>query len=109
MRGGGPGWCGWAGRTERRGCRQISDLQALAARIHADVDADRLAAAVAAALPAERVYPLPEHQIAERRAANMRRFVADLAAVHPLRLNPDEAADIVWATNAPEMYQLLAD
>jgi AcrR family transcriptional regulator len=46
-------------------------------------------------------------QIAERRAANMRRFVADLASVHPLRLDPDEAADIVWATNAPELYQLL--
>jgi AcrR family transcriptional regulator len=47
------------------------------------------------------------HEIAERRAANMRRFVADLAAAAPLRLGPDEAADVVWATNAPEMYQLL--
>jgi AcrR family transcriptional regulator len=46
-------------------------------------------------------------EIAERRAANMRRFVADLAAVHPLRLDPDQAADIVWATNATELYQLL--
>jgi len=46
-------------------------------------------------------------QIAERRAAYMRRFVADLAAVHPLRLDPGQAADIVWATNATEMYQLL--
>jgi AcrR family transcriptional regulator len=46
-------------------------------------------------------------QIAERRAANMHRFVADLAAVHPLRLDPGQAADIVWATNATEMYQLL--
>ena len=34
-------------------------------------------------------------EIAERRAANMRRFVADLAAVAPLRLDPDQAADIV--------------
>jgi AcrR family transcriptional regulator len=47
------------------------------------------------------------HQIAERRAANMRLFVADLASVHPLRLDADEAADIVWATNATELYQLL--
>jgi AcrR family transcriptional regulator len=47
------------------------------------------------------------HQIAERRAANMRLFVADLAAVAPLRLDPDQAADIVWATNSAEMYQLL--
>jgi AcrR family transcriptional regulator len=47
------------------------------------------------------------NEIAERRSANMRRFVADLAAVHPLRLDLDQAADIVWATNATEMYQLL--
>jgi AcrR family transcriptional regulator len=46
-------------------------------------------------------------QIAERRAANMRLFVADLASVHPLRLDPEQAADIVWATNATELYQLL--
>ena len=46
-------------------------------------------------------------EIAERRAVNMRAFVADLAAVAPLRLDPDEAADIVWATNATELYQLL--
>jgi AcrR family transcriptional regulator len=47
------------------------------------------------------------HQIAERRAANMSLFVADLARVAPLRLDPDQAADIVWATNAAELYQLL--
>jgi AcrR family transcriptional regulator len=46
-------------------------------------------------------------EIAERRADNMRLFVADLAAVASLRLDPGEAADIVWATNAAEMYQLL--
>ena len=46
-------------------------------------------------------------EIAERRAANMRLFVADLAAVAPLRLDSDQAADIVWATNAAEMYKLL--
>jgi len=46
-------------------------------------------------------------QIAERRAANMRRFVADLATVTSLRLDPGDAADIVWATNAAELYQLL--
>jgi AcrR family transcriptional regulator len=49
------------------------------------------------------------HQIAERRAANMRLFVADLAAAHPLRMDSDQAADIVWATNAPELYQLLVE
>jgi AcrR family transcriptional regulator len=47
------------------------------------------------------------NEIAERRAVNMRRFVADLATVAPLRLDPDQAADIVWATNATELYQLL--
>jgi len=47
------------------------------------------------------------HQIAERRAANMRLFVADLASARPLRLDADEAADIVWATNATELYELL--
>jgi AcrR family transcriptional regulator len=46
-------------------------------------------------------------QIAERRAANMHRFVADLATVSPLRIDPSDAADIVWATNAAELYQLL--
>ena len=46
-------------------------------------------------------------EIAERRAGNMRRFVADLATVTPLRIDPSEAADIVWATNAAELYQLL--
>jgi hypothetical protein len=37
----------------------------------------------------------------------MHRFVADLAAAGTLRVNPADAADIVWATNAPELYQLL--
>jgi len=46
-------------------------------------------------------------EIAERRAANMHRFVADLAAVATLRVDPGEAADIVWATNSPELFQLL--
>jgi len=46
-------------------------------------------------------------QIAQRRAANMRRFVADLSTVTPLRIDSSEAADIVWATNAAELYQLL--
>ena len=46
-------------------------------------------------------------EIAQRRAANMHHFVADLATVSPLRLAPNEAADIVWATNAAEVYQLL--
>jgi len=37
----------------------------------------------------------------------MRLFVADLATAAPLRLDLDDAAEIVWATNAAELYQLL--
>jgi len=61
------------------------------------------------ARPAEPGLAALWRQIAERRAANMRRFVADLGAVSALRVDPGEAADIVWATNAPELYQLLVD
>jgi len=59
------------------------------------------------AAPAEPELAALWREIANRRAANMRRFVADLAAVAPLRVDPGDAADIVWATNAPELYQLL--
>ena len=59
------------------------------------------------AAPAEPELAALWAEIAERRAANMRRFVANLATVSQLRLDPGEAADIVWATNAAEMYQLL--
>jgi AcrR family transcriptional regulator len=60
------------------------------------------------AAPAEPELAALWDEIARRRAANMRLFVADLAAVAPLRLDQAEAADVVWATNAPELYQLLA-
>jgi AcrR family transcriptional regulator len=46
-------------------------------------------------------------EISDRRAANMRRFAADLAAAAALRVDLGDAADIIWATNAPELYQLL--
>jgi AcrR family transcriptional regulator len=59
------------------------------------------------AAPAEPELAALWDQITERRAANMRLFVADLATVTPLRLAPGEAADIIWATNAAELYQLL--
>jgi AcrR family transcriptional regulator len=60
------------------------------------------------AAPAEPELAELWREIAERRAANMRRFIDALAAVGTLRVEPGEAADIVWATNAPELYQLLA-
>jgi AcrR family transcriptional regulator len=59
------------------------------------------------AAPAEPELAELWRQIADRRAANMRRFAADLALVAPLRVDPADAADIIWATNAPELYQLL--
>jgi AcrR family transcriptional regulator len=59
------------------------------------------------AAPAEPDLATLWRQIADRRAANMRLFAADLAAVAPLRVDLDAAADIIWATNAPELYQLL--
>jgi AcrR family transcriptional regulator len=59
------------------------------------------------AAPAEPQLASLWHEIAERRHANMRRFAADLATVATLRVDLDEAADIIWATNAPELYQLL--
>ena len=48
-------------------------------------------------------------QISERRAANMRLFVRDLATTGSLRPGLDEqiAADIVWSMNSPEYYILL--
>lgn len=47
--------------------------------------------------------------IADRRAANMHRLAQDLAATGGLRPDLDVAqvADVVWATNAPEFYDLL--
>ena len=96
-------------------------VKAVRAATDAGTKIDLYAAAVAAtaprlalvysiiqqAAPAEPGLAALWAEIAERRAANMRRFVANLATVSPLRLDPGEAADIVWATNAAEMYQLL--
>ncbi len=48
-------------------------------------------------------------EISDRRAANMRRLVADLRDAGGLRpgLSVDEAADVVWATNSPELFVML--
>lgn len=45
----------------------------------------------------------------DRRAANMREFVADVAAAGalPPGFDVELAADTVWATNSPELYVLL--
>lgn len=49
--------------------------------------------------------------VADRRSANMLLFAQDLRATGELRddLSDEEVADLVWSTNAPEYYQLLAD
>jgi AcrR family transcriptional regulator len=48
-------------------------------------------------------------EMAERRAANMRLFAADLRATGDLRpdLTDDEVADIVWSLNSAEYHALL--
>jgi AcrR family transcriptional regulator len=47
--------------------------------------------------------------ISERRAANMRRLVDDLATTGELRadLTHDEIADVIWTMNSSEFYALL--
>ena len=47
--------------------------------------------------------------IAERRARNMRMLVTELDETGSLRedMSREEAADVIWATNSPELYLLL--
>jgi len=51
------------------------------------------------------------HEISDRRARNMRKFVRDLRDAGGLRsdLSVRRAADVVWAINSPELYDLLAN
>jgi len=46
-------------------------------------------------------------QISERRAGNMTRFAGELEETGRLGVSVAEAADVIWATNSPEMYLLL--
>jgi hypothetical protein len=48
------------------------------------------------------------HDIAERRARNMNLLISELASTGSLRqdMTFKEAADVLWATNSPEMYIL---
>ena len=46
-------------------------------------------------------------EIAERRAANMHRLALELHTAGGLAVTVERAADIIWATNAPEVYTLL--
>ena len=47
------------------------------------------------------------HEISERRATNMLRLAANLDATGQLAVSVDQAADVIWATNSPELYLLL--
>jgi AcrR family transcriptional regulator len=78
-----------------------SAIRAIAARMAP------LLAMLQQAAPAEPALAALLQEISSRRHANMRRFAADLATAATLRVSTDEAADIVWATNAHELYQLL--
>lgn len=46
-------------------------------------------------------------EIVERRSTNMRRFAAELGDTGQLAIPVKEAADIIWATNSPELYAFL--
>jgi AcrR family transcriptional regulator len=48
-------------------------------------------------------------EISDRRAANMHKLARDLRDAGGLRpgLTVEEAADVIWATNSPELYVLL--
>ena len=82
----------------------------MAARIRKNARSPRVLASVALKKPAgfcatRRIW----RQISERRAADMRLFVRDLATTGALRPGVDEqiAADIVLSMNSPEYYILL--
>lgn len=47
------------------------------------------------------------HEISERRAANMRRLADELESTGGLAVPANHAADVIWATNSPELYLLL--
>ncbi|CAN5144935.1 TetR/AcrR family transcriptional regulator [soil metagenome] len=50
-------------------------------------------------------------EISERRARNMKLFAGDLIKTGEVReeLGLDRVADVIWATNGPELYTLLVD
>ena len=66
-----------------------------------------LVAVLQAAASAESELAELWHEISERRATNMRRFAAQLESTGELAVSADRAADVIWATNSPELYLLL--
>ena len=94
-------------RSETRAVRKL-ELYAEAMRtIHARLAP--LLQVLRLAAPADPELAATWSEIAERRARNMRTFVTDLASTGALRddISHAEAADVIWATNSPEMYVLL--
>jgi len=52
------------------------------------------------------------NEISRRRAANMRRFVSEVASAAgglPPGMTISDAADLVWVTNGPEFYTMLVE
>jgi AcrR family transcriptional regulator len=94
-------------RAEPDPARKLAIYAAALRRIH-----PRLAPLVRAVQAAASAHPEVARmwrEISERRARNMRLFAAHLAETGALRpsLSVEEAADVIWATNAPETYLLL--
>ncbi len=94
-------------RAEPEPARKVAIYAAAVRRIQSRVAPLFLALRDAAATEPEAKQVWDE--ISARRAANMRRFVADLDAAGGLRdgVSISEAADMVWATNSAEFYTLL--
>jgi AcrR family transcriptional regulator len=94
-------------RAETRAARKL-ELYAQAMRtIHRRLAP--LLRVLQVAAPADPELAAVWSEIAERRARNMRLLVTDLAGTGALRadISHAEAADVIWATNSPELYVLL--
>ena len=92
-------------RTEPTAEGKISTYASAITHIH-----ERLAPLVAvlqAAAPTDSELDELWRKITDRRATNMRRFAQELAETGQLRVPVDEATDVIWATNSPELYLML--
>ena len=92
-------------RAEPTAQGKLSIYAAALPRLHARLAP--LVAVLQAAASAEPQLADLWHEISERRAANMGRLAAELAATGGLAVPADHAADVIWATNSPELYLLL--
>jgi len=93
-----------------RAARSAREKLAIYARAVVDIQR-RLAPLVRAVEAAATVHPdlyAMWREIAERRAENMKKLAADLQRTDELRtdLTTNQVADILWATNSPELFTL---